>query len=505
MRIKGLKIQKAGDIEKKEMTLSEGINVLAANQKCRVDLYQFLDTMFFGKEKAIEYQGEDAAPQEESADCQGILWFEKGKESFRLTRDFISKRQYHELLSETTGALTDAGKGSLEKVMYPISRHIFENSGFVQGFRSQNQRDQARELQMCFSGYEGAGDSAMDLGRTVQLLKMSRKGYQDQEERRVRQLQKEQTNIQNKEMRVRDEVEQLRTLRIEQKEREEQLLAGKESEDGTESLVAELNRKARIFTILLSVLTIIVIGFAILGPFPATLRLLLVVAAGFFVLSGYLNRRAKEQELSQIRRTQGRRKVRREQHNEERQKLENEFEEKARQYLNLHGIVQEYKECQNEPTPEKTEIMAINLAMETLQELSDNIFVQMNQPLEKRISQILREVTDGNIRRLRMDENLHIEVMAEGARRLPLEKLDQETLAWIHMALRLAAGEVLGMGESFPVIFEGFFERYSDEFCKKVLHFLSGEQRQFLIGGEASRVLRLLEEEKLPHQILQFS
>ncbi|MDO4647345.1 MAG: hypothetical protein Q4B26_01755 [Eubacteriales bacterium] len=507
MKIKRLKIQKAGEIENQEVMLQDGINVLTANQKYRVDLYQFLDTMFFDKEKEIEYREKKEsesgdASREEYTDCKGVMWFEKGKESFRLTRDFVSQRPYHELLSETTGALTDARKGSLDKVMYPISRHIFENSGFIQGFRSQNQRDQARELQTYFSGYEGAGDSTLDLGRTVQLLKMSRKGYQDQEDRRIRMLRKEQEQVRTKELRVRDEVERLRSIRMEQREQEDRFKEGQESDSRLEQQIAEINRKGKLPKILIGIFVAACIIAAILVPVPLYLRILLLVAAGLFFSYELMCEKARKKEISKIQKTKGRQKAEMTQMDEDRQIVEEKFEEKARQYLNLHGLAHEYGECVSEPTPEKTEVLAINLAMETLQELSDQIFAQMNQPVEKRISQILREITDGEIRRLRMDENLHIIIQADGGRSLSMETMDKEKLALIFMALRLASGEVLSKGECFPVIFEGFFEKYSDDFCRRVLRFLAGENRQFLLSGENPRILRILEEEQIPHNVV---
>lgn len=41
-----------------------------------------------------------------------------------------------------------------------------------------------REVQNYMASYQGAGDSSVDLGRTMQMLKMARKGYQVQAEQK---------------------------------------------------------------------------------------------------------------------------------------------------------------------------------------------------------------------------------------------------------------------------------------------------------------------------------
>ena len=57
-----------------------------------------------------------------------------------------------------------------------ISEAIYDNAVFAAKLKSPTEQDLARELQKFMTGYQGTADSSMDLGRAMQMLKMSRKG-----------------------------------------------------------------------------------------------------------------------------------------------------------------------------------------------------------------------------------------------------------------------------------------------------------------------------------------
>ena len=55
-----------------------------------------------------------------------------------------------------------------------ISEVISDNAVFVGPLKSATEQDLIRELQKFMAGCQGTGDGAMDLGRAMQMLKMSR-------------------------------------------------------------------------------------------------------------------------------------------------------------------------------------------------------------------------------------------------------------------------------------------------------------------------------------------
>ena len=61
--------------------------------------------------------------------------------------------------------------------------------------RSATGTELVREVQNYMASYQGAGDSSVDLGRTMQMLKMSRKGYQVQADKKKKENQREKEKL----------------------------------------------------------------------------------------------------------------------------------------------------------------------------------------------------------------------------------------------------------------------------------------------------------------------
>ena len=94
------------------------------------------------------------------------------------------------------------------------------------------------------ASYQGAGDSSVDLGRTMQMLKMSRKGYQVQADKKKKETELEKEKLLSSMEYLKQELDDLDV--------KEQDLAGryeKEEERGIsaveESLSALLSQKRR--------------------------------------------------------------------------------------------------------------------------------------------------------------------------------------------------------------------------------------------------------------------
>ena len=92
-----------------------------------------------------------------------------------------------------------------------------------------------RELQNYMASSSGTGDNSIDLGRAMQMLKMSRKGFQVQEDRRKKELEKEQEKIGTKiENYLGGELEELRekSAQVEKKEESLRMKPGEDDRRG---------------------------------------------------------------------------------------------------------------------------------------------------------------------------------------------------------------------------------------------------------------------------------
>lgn len=104
---------------------------------------------------------------------------------------FTKKKKLGELLCEDDGSLVDAEQGALGTILGNVSEAVYDNTVSVAQLKSVTGKDLVRELQNYMASYQGTGDSSVDMGRAMQMLKMSRKGYLTESARRKKDLEKE--------------------------------------------------------------------------------------------------------------------------------------------------------------------------------------------------------------------------------------------------------------------------------------------------------------------------
>ena len=198
MKIKQIEIRDFGSIYKQTITFSPDINVLyTEKERTRREIQAFIESMLFGRM---------------DAPYAGVIWFESGGRNYRLTRDLHREEPYSELLCEESGELLDADHISEDKMALGISEVVYENAICIAPLKGNTGNEIVREVQKQMTGFQKTGDCSVDLGKTFQRIKMARKGYQVQVERRKKadQLAKEKISAQIKSLRreIRDVEEQ---------------------------------------------------------------------------------------------------------------------------------------------------------------------------------------------------------------------------------------------------------------------------------------------------------
>ena len=190
MIIKGIKINNYGKLQNREMKLSEGLNIFFGKRKNdKAAVHKFTEAMLYGM------------------DGDGVLSFEnKGKE-FRLTREKqevseetesgenVSDNTPGELFCVTSGELLNASQDKLNEILAPVSEAVYRSGVFARPLKGSSQAEAAKEVQEYMISLEKTGDLQLDMGRTEQMLKMSRKGYQVQTDRHNREIQKEKEKL----------------------------------------------------------------------------------------------------------------------------------------------------------------------------------------------------------------------------------------------------------------------------------------------------------------------
>ena len=205
MVIRRLKIKNFGKIRAKDMELSPGINVLyGENESGKTTTHTFIRSMFYGVRRlrgkaALNDTYTKYEPWENPAEYGGIMWFTSKGKNYRLT----------ELLCEDDGSLVDAEQGALGTILGNVSEAVYDNTVSVAQLKSVTGKDLVRELQNYMASYQGTGDSSIDMGRAMQMLKMSRKGYLTEAARRKKELEKEKEKISANMEYIRREIREL--------------------------------------------------------------------------------------------------------------------------------------------------------------------------------------------------------------------------------------------------------------------------------------------------------
>ena len=228
MVIRRLKIKNFGKIRDKDMELSPGINVLyGENESGKTTTHTFIRSMFYGVRRLRGKASQNDTytkyePWENPAEYGGILWFTSKGKNYRLTRNFYKEKKLGELLCEDDGSLVDAEQGALGTILGNVSEAVYDNTVSVAQLKSVTGKDLVRELQNYMASYQGTGDSSVDMGRAMQMLKMSRKGYLTESARRKKDLEKEKEKISANMEYIRREIRELDEKSRELNKRERQ-------------------------------------------------------------------------------------------------------------------------------------------------------------------------------------------------------------------------------------------------------------------------------------------
>ncbi len=511
MVIRRLKIRNFGKIRDKEVELSPGLNVLyGENESGKTTMHTFIRSMFFGVRRLRGKAAQNDTytkyePWENPAEYGGILWFTSGGKNYRLTRNFYKEKKFGELLCEDDGSLVDAEQGALDAVLGNVSEAVYDNTVSVAQLKSVTGRDLVRELQNYMASYQGTGDSSIDMGRAMQMLKMSRKGYLTEAARRKKELEKETEKITSNMEYIQKEIRDLDEKRNKVTQQKDGMNVGTRDRN-TEDLLelrVERVRKRREMTdaVMAAVLLAGIAGTGCLAAFSGqvALSLLAGAATAVAVMTAVFFRTRLSRELNKREHQRDRWLARHDELTWSQNNLAQDYEEK---YTALSNLQAELAECEDNTevmTPEETEIQALNMAMDTIEALSGNITDQVGERLKHRTSRILSEITGGKYKEVIMDEELHIFVNT-GERTVPAGRVSRGTLEQIYFSLRMAAGDLFCREEAYPVILDDVFGMYDEERLTSVLRWLHKENRQVIISTCHKREMEILDKEGIPYQ-----
>lgn len=502
MLIKKITIHNFGKIHNRTFDLSEGINVLyGENESGKTTVHTFIKGMLYGIPRQ---RGRAAAndiyrtyePWENPGEYGGTIWFEAGGMSYRLTRNFSRERPFGELLCEDTGALVDPDEGALDEILGNVSEAVYDNTVSVGQMKSVTGQNLVRELQNYMAGYEGSADSTIDIERASQMLKMTRKGYQVQENRRKKALEAEQIRIRSGIGYLEEEEKKLQKREKAIRHRMKEMSPAGEGENAFDVKMQKMQQNAQTYLLLSVIAAVLPVIAAIVLKQPA-FKVCSAAAAVLILVFGVFKRNSALREIDRIGEYKAKWEERYAKMSWDLEHTKQALAEKRSAIENMQEELDEGEDALYQESSEQREIKALSLALETITALSGNINARIGMHLRTRTSRILSGITGGKYSVVLMDENLKMAVNTE-ERVVPLERLSRGTLEQIYFALRMAAGELFCGDTPFPVILDDVFGSYDEDRLQALLRWLHNEDRQVMISTCSGREAELLRGDGIP-------
>ena len=143
----------------------------------------------------------------------------------------------------------------------------------------------------------------------------------------------------------------------------------------------------------------------------------------------------------------------------------------------------------------RDETAAIDLALETLTEVSTSIRSSFGVLLNKTASDLIAGITGGIYNSMSIDENLNI-FMNTPTKLVPVEQVSSGAMDQIYLAVRLAVAQLMkGDGETLPLIFDDSFVQYDDSRLETALKWITKAYNgQIIIFTCHKRELQILDE-----------
>ncbi|XCP85719.1 AAA family ATPase [Roseburia hominis] len=506
MKIHSLMLKNFGKFAGREIELADGINLIyGANESGKSTLHTFLKGMLFGMERG---RGRAAAtdtfsqyePWENPAHYAGSMRFSCGGRNFCLERHFDKYSKSASLFCEDDGEELSIEHGDLEMLLEGMQESEYENTISIKQLGSSVGASLAARLKDYAANYYAAGSSELQLHAAITALKEKersldkelRKADMEKQARRDR-IEQEASYIWRDMHRLEKEISQAREAQDsckEEWEKQEEKIRRRQELEGQKGRFD--NWRIHPFEMLIMVLAVVLSFILFRRPWNFLVAIVVALAAGLYVWNSLKDGRRKREEASleekgisdELNNAMSK-------HIWTLDKLEEEYREKQVQYENLKEQLEETELSGSAGEEYENRRGALQLAIETIQELAEQMQNQMSQTLNEQISKNLRAITGGKYSKVWMDDSLDIYVYCEG-RKVPMYRLSRGTMEQIYLSIRLAAAQML-YDEKYPLVLDDTFAYYDDRRLENTMKMLGEYPGQVIILTCHEREERALE------------
>lgn len=173
-----------------------------------------------------------------------------------------------------------------------------------------------------------------------------------------------------------------------------------------------------------------------------------------------------------------------------------------KEYARQQDLQLRYEEVKKRMAEAEFEIQAIDLALNTIQELSGNIYDQYGPGVSRRVSEMVSRITKGQYTDVKLDEQLNIKVCKD-SRYLGAEFLSTGTLEQIYLAVRLAVAEEMSEA-GMPLLLDDIFGAYDDARLETVLQCLASYgAEQVILFTASDRLADALDQTDIDYNYIE--
>ena len=189
---------------------------------------------------------------------------------------------------------------------------------------------------------------------------------------------------------------------------------------------------------------------------------------------------------------------------EKQQRTQWELEKKLEHLNNCKNQAAALKRVLTENDRIREEIAAIEMAQETMTDLSSSIRDSFGLYLNKEASRLVTGITGGIYDSMSIDENLNVFLNTK-RKLVPLENVSSGTMDQVYLALRLAAARLLqGDKEPLPLVFDDSFTQYDDDRLRTALKWLSETYGgQMIVFTCHRREAQMLRAHQIPFHLIE--
>ncbi|NLC19023.1 MAG: AAA family ATPase [Clostridiales bacterium] len=162
-----------------------------------------------------------------------------------------------------------------------------------------------------------------------------------------------------------------------------------------------------------------------------------------------------------------------------------------------------YDRLMQEQKKAQMELSAVELAIETIEELSKSIHDSFGGRLGRAVSQIVSNITGGRYNKLIINEKLEVAVDWKDEL-IATERLSAGTIDQIYFSIRLAASDLLLENEELPLILDDSFALYDDDRLRTAISGIA-DRGQIIILTCHKQEEEAIKELGLPCNIIELS